>query len=115
MTMASSRSADLGPASRPVAIPDDFATSVDAKASGVIRLPNRIRWSGPELTFDMDVATDRRRVYELVLVDGTEEDVRRYVRFDELIAVWDDIFLPPYVRRTWHEWFVEHNIDVVNC
>jgi hypothetical protein len=113
--MVSSRSSDLGPASRPVAIPDDFATSTNDKASGIIRLPNRIRWSGPDLTFDMDNAADRRRVYELVLVDGSEEDVRYFVILDELIAVWGDIFLPTYVRRVWQEWFAVHRIDVVTC
>ena len=111
--MVPSRSTDLGPTSRPVAIPDDFATSTFNKASGVIRLPNRIRWSGPDLTFDLDNAADRYRVYELVLVDGSEEDVRHYVRFDELISVWGDIFLPSYVRNAWQDWFAVHHIDVV--
>jgi hypothetical protein len=115
MTMVSSRSSDLGPASRPVAIPDDFATSTENKASGIIRLPNRIRWSSPDLTFDMNIASDRHRVYELVLVEGSEEDVRHYVRLDELIVVWGDIFLPAYVRRAWQDWFDVRHIDVVSC
>jgi hypothetical protein len=113
--MVSSRSSDLGPASRPVAIPDDFATATCVKPSGVIRLPNRIHWSGPDLTFDLDNAADRRRVYELVLVEGTEEDVRHYVSLDELTAVWGEIFLPAYVRGAWQEWFALHHIDVVSC
>jgi len=112
--MVPSRSSDLGPASRPVAIPNDFATSTIDKASGIIRLPNRIRWSGPDLTFDMDNAADRHRVYELVLVEGEEEDVRHYVRLDELIVVWSDIFLPAYVRAAWQEWFAFHQIDVAS-
>jgi hypothetical protein len=115
MNMVSSRSSNLGPASRPVAIPDDFATTTCDKASGVIRLPNRIRWSGPDLTFDLGNAADRRRVYELVLVEGTEEDVRHYVSLDELTTVWGEIFLPTYVRAAWQEWFVVHHIDVASC
>ena len=113
--MESSRSSDLGPESRPVAIPDDFATASGDTASGVIRLPNRIRWSAPDLAFDMDIAADRHRVYELVLVDGNEEDVRHFVRFDELISIWGDIFLPAYVRKAWQEWFAAHHIDVPSC
>jgi hypothetical protein len=62
----------------------------------------------------MNVASDRHRVYELVLVEGSEEDVRHYVSFDELITVWGDIFLPSYVRRAWQEWFAVHHIDVVS-
>jgi hypothetical protein len=115
MTMVSSRSSDLGPASRPVAIPDDFATLTDDKASGVIRLPNRIRWSIPDLTFNMDEAADRQRVYELELVDRSEEDIRHYVGLDELIAVWSDIFLPAHVRASWQKRFAIRHIDVMSC
>jgi hypothetical protein len=113
--MVSSRSSELGPESRPVAIPDDFATTRQEKATGIIRLPNRVRWSSPEMTFDMDAPADRRRVYELVLAEGTEDDVRHFVNFDELTVVWGDLFLPAYVRRAWQSWFVEHNIDVLAC
>jgi hypothetical protein len=60
--MASSRSSKVGPTSRPVEIPNDFDVADDAKASGVVVLPNRIRWSEPDLTFDLDSTVDRLRV-----------------------------------------------------
>jgi hypothetical protein len=113
--MVSSRSSKVGPTSRPVAIPDDFESADDAKASGIVVLPNRIRWSEPDLTFDLSARVDRLRVYEIVLVEGTESDVRQYVKFDELVQVWNDIYLPAYVRKAWQYWFAEHHISVPTC
>jgi hypothetical protein len=115
MSMVSSRSSKVGPTSRPVAIPDDFEISDDAKASGIVVLPNRIRWSEPDLTFDLSATADRLRLYEIVLVEGTEADVRHYVRFDELVLAWNDIYLPAYVRKAWQDWFAEHQISVPTC
>ena len=37
------------------------------KASGIVRLPNHIFWSGDPLDFDLSNLQDRVRVYELVL------------------------------------------------
>lgn len=75
MTKVSSRSAKEGPTSRPVAILNYFDVANEAMASGVEVLPNRICWSEPDLTFDLDTTVDRYRAYEIVLVAGTESDV----------------------------------------
>ncbi len=45
LAMARTRSRELGPAMRPVAVPDDLDSSMP-KASGRIELPLHIRWSG---------------------------------------------------------------------
>jgi hypothetical protein len=113
--MVSSRSSKVGPTSRPVAIPGDFDSANDIKASGIVVLPNRIRWSEPDLTFDLNATVDRLRLYEIVLVEGTDSDVRHFVRFDELVLVWNDIHLPAYVRKAWQEWFAERHISVSTC
>jgi hypothetical protein len=115
MTIVSSRSSKVGPTSRPVAIPNDFDVANDAKASGVVVLPNRIRWSEPDLTFDLDATVDRLRVYEIVLVEGTESDVRFFVKFDELVLAWEKISLPAYVRKAWQDWFKQRHIVVPTC
>jgi len=95
------RSATLGPSSRPVAIPPDLDRG--PKAEGIVRLPRHIRWSGPDLTYDLDDPADRARVYEQVLREGTEEDVRFYVRPDRLLEHWSTMVLPAYVRVAWGE------------
>ena len=113
--MVSSRSSKVGPTSRPVAIPYDFDSANDVKASGIVVLPNRLRWSEPDLTFDLNSTADRLRVYEIVLVEGAESDVRHFVRFDELVLVWKEIHLPAHVRKAWQDWFADHQIYVPTC
>jgi hypothetical protein len=71
------------------------------KASGPIELPLHIRWSGPPLTYDLDDRADRARVYEQVLREGTESDVRFYVEAEQLLELWHELVLPPAVRDAW--------------
>jgi hypothetical protein len=68
--MVRTRSLTLGPASRPVAVPDDVEETRLTKASGQVELPFHIRWSGPPLTYDLTDRADRARVYEQVLREG---------------------------------------------
>ena len=67
-----------------------------------------VRWSGPALVYDLDDRADRVRVYEQVLREGTEDDVRFYVRSDELLVLWDELVLPPAVRSAWAPWLARH-------
>lgn len=97
----------LGPASRPVAIPDDVDDPTIRKASGVVQLPLHVAWSEPPLAYDLSRRADRLRVYEQVLREGTEDDVRNYIDVDELARVFDELVLPPYVRAAWSEWFCQ--------
>jgi hypothetical protein len=94
---------ELGPAARPVAVPEDLDDPSLAKARGVVELPFHIRWSGPPLAYDLKKRADRIRVYEQVLREGTEDDVRFYVDPDELREVSDELVLPPPVRRAWRD------------
>jgi hypothetical protein len=109
--MARTRSPWLGPASRPVAVPEDVDDATIVKASGVIELPLHISWSEPALTYDMSQRADRLRVYEQVLREGTEDDVRYYVDVEELAGLLDELVLPPYVRAAWSEWFRSRERD----
>jgi hypothetical protein len=106
--MAYTRSSELGPAARPVAVPEDLDDSSLPKASGRVELPPHIRWSGPPISYDLDDRADRARVYEQVLREGTEDDVRYYVDADQLRNLWDELVLPPAVRHAWAGWFRRH-------
>jgi len=46
--------------------------------------PVHNRWVRPRLTYDLDDRIERARVYEPVLSEGTEADVRYYVDAHEL-------------------------------
>ena len=41
--------------------------------------------------------------------------MRYFVRLAELVAVWDDLVLPGYVRSEWQTWFREHRGITVKC
>jgi len=113
--VTSMRSSTLGPDARPVFIPEDVDDPSIAKADGIVELPLHVRWSGPPKRYDLAQAADRARVYEQVLQEGTEADVRHYIGVDDLLAMWDDLVLPPRVRRAWAEWFRRNRNVEVAC
>ena len=98
----------VGPASRPVAVPEDLDLVSTGRVDGRVELPLHIRWSEPVVMYDMADRTDRSRVYEQVLREGTDDDVRRFVDPDELLDMFDQLVLPPAVRRAWVDWFERH-------
>lgn len=106
--MVHTRTRRLGPAARPVAVPEDLDDPTLRKASGEVELPLHIRWSGPPVTYDLNDRADRARVYEQVLREGTEDDVRYYVGADQLRELFDELVLPPHVRRAWADWLRRH-------
>ncbi len=89
-------------------------TPTTTKAVGVVELPPHIRWSGPPRTYDLDKRRDRARVYEQVLREGTEDDVRHFVSLDELVDLWDELVLPDHVRAAWDRWFATR-ADAIRC
>lgn len=99
--MARVRTTELGPAARPVAVPDDLDDPSLVKARGKVELPVHIRWSGFAMTYDLADRADRVRVYEQVLREGTEDDVRFYIDGEELAELFDELVLPPTVRQAW--------------
>jgi hypothetical protein len=106
---------ELGPFVRPVELPEDVDDRAVPKASGLIRLPLHVRWSGPPKTYDLDDRRDRSRVYEQVMREGTAEDIRFYIDTEELLDLWDDLVLPHYVRRAWANWFMRKRHIELAC
>ncbi|WP_419854875.1 hypothetical protein [Candidatus Poriferisodalis sp.] len=87
---------------RPVEIPDDLGERPVAVRSGRVKLPNHIAWSG-QGEYDLDDPRGRERVYELVMTEGSEEDVRACIDLDVLLGMWDTMWLAPHVRDQWAE------------
>lgn len=74
-----------------------------------------MRWSGPARRYDLRDRRDRALVYEQVLAEGTEDDVRRFVDVNELVELWPDLVLPRHVRAAWARWLQERPSIVVAC
>jgi hypothetical protein len=112
--VATTRSSRLGPEARPVAVPDDVGDPAIAKADGKVELPLHVRWSGPPRVYDLAQRADRLRVYEQVLREGNDDDVRRFIDVDELFMLWDELVLQGHIRRAWAEWYRRHRgLDLV--
>ncbi len=93
--------------------PDYDRTRV--KATGSIKLPNHIRWSEPAVQYDLGDPADRRRVYEQVLREGTPSDIQEFIDVDLLPDMWDELVLPPAVRRRWAYWLRDNRRVFVRC
>jgi hypothetical protein len=71
---------------------------------GVASLPARLFWSGPDprsVRWDLSDRLRRRDLYEIVLVKGTLADVCALVNGPELVWLWEEMYLPPWVREAW--------------
>ncbi len=96
-------------------IPADIDDPRLIKARGKVTLPLSVYWSGPSPVYDLDDVRERARVYEQVLREGTDDDVRRFVEVDEVVELWDRMVLPTSVRRGWARWLREHRGATLEC
>jgi hypothetical protein len=72
---------------------------------GVASLPARLFWLDPNprrVEWDLSQRSRRRDLYEIVLVKGTLDDICLLVNGPEMVRLWDDMYLPPWVREAWH-------------
>lgn len=60
------------------------------------------------MTYALDDPADRARMYEQVLREGTEDDVRFYIDPAQLAEIFDDLVLPEPVRGAWADWLSRH-------
>jgi len=77
------------------------------KALAVITLPVELNWSDPGRRFDLGDRAQRARLYEIVLREGTPEDVLTYVDGALLVDLWEDLVLPRDVRAAWGPLIIE--------
>jgi hypothetical protein len=97
------------------AVPDNLDTSDVEQVAGAVELPLHIRWSGPPRVYDLAERQDRARVYEQVLREGNDDDVRRFIRVDDLVDLWDELVPPRHVRSAWADWLERHRELTVSC
>ncbi|MGA9310776.1 MAG: hypothetical protein WBV74_10445 [Pseudonocardiaceae bacterium] len=69
---------------------------------GSVGLPARLFWSGPspyEVRWDLTDPIRRRDYYEIVLVEGTLDDVRELINGGALLRLWDQMYLSSWSGR----------------
>jgi hypothetical protein len=86
--------------SRPYLLPETLGELI-GPLTGVVQLPLRLDWS-ERTEFRLDDPAERNVMYERVIREATRtEDLRSYLNGQVLRQVWNQLFLPVPVRRTW--------------
>jgi hypothetical protein len=86
---------------RSVLVPSHLPRLPPDRALATVTLSLHLRWSDTTRTFDLSDRRDRARVYEIVLREGTEDDLLAYIDGVLLVDLWDDLVLPRDVRSAW--------------
>jgi hypothetical protein len=90
-------------AGRPGRVPASLA-ELRGRLDGLVCMPARLFWLGPDprsVRWDLSDRRRRRDFYEIVLVKGTLEEICAFVNGPELLRLWEDLCLPPWVREAW--------------
>ena len=85
---------------RPFVVPGSLAELDGPTVSGRIRLPLHLDWSSGR-EYDLDDPVDRARVYEIVLREGTLDDLRTFVDPQRLADALQRMFLPTAIAEAW--------------
>ncbi|MEO1061345.1 MAG: hypothetical protein AAFZ07_07985 [Actinomycetota bacterium] len=79
-----------------------------APQTGRVTVPSSLFWSGGDLALDLDDPADAAYLYQLVLREGTEADVLRYVHPRRLLELWDQGVWPRAVKEARGPWIARH-------
>lgn len=91
----------VGERGRTILVPTSLPRLSVAEAMASVVLPLHLNWSEPGRRFVLRDRRQRARVYELVLREGTPNDVLAYVDGALLMDLWDELVLPPSLRSAW--------------
>jgi transcriptional regulator with XRE-family HTH domain len=86
---------------RPVFVPNRLWRLSIREAFASVTLPLGLNWSRPGAVFDLSEHRQRARCYEIVLREGSPDDLRRYIDGVLLIDAWPDMVLPRELRVAW--------------
>lgn len=77
-------------------------------SAGVVELPLRLYWSDGHNRFDLGDESERRLLYQIVLTEGSANDVREFLDLATLLRIWDQLWLPAAVHDAWDAWVAAH-------
>ncbi|TQC38879.1 XRE family transcriptional regulator [Rhodococcus sp. WS4] len=82
-------------------VPDRLPRLPLEQAMATVELPLTLNWSDPGRSFRLSDRSERSRVYEIVLREGTPDDVLTYIDGALLIDLWSELVLPRDLRTAW--------------
>ncbi|MDP9443544.1 MAG: transcriptional regulator [Actinomycetota bacterium] len=65
-----------------------------------VGMPDLIGQTGQD-EWDLRKRDDRRHLYELLLIEGTQHMIQRWVDGALLVDIWDELKLPKKIRAAW--------------
>ncbi|BCJ29983.1 hypothetical protein [Actinocatenispora sera] len=95
----------------PVQVPNVLPRLPAERALATVVLPLSLNWSDTGRSFNLGRRRDRAWVYEIVLREGTPEDVLTYVDGVLLVDLWDELVLPTAIREAWNPLVAGHATD----
>ncbi len=78
-----------------------------------MELPFHLYWSDDNNRFDLAKRARLRSMYQIVLTEGSADDIRTYINRALLIDVWDELWLSPAVHEAWDGWIEAHRHTAV--
>jgi len=88
---------------RTTSVPTNLPRLPLRQALATITLPLHLNWSQPNREFKLSDRDRRARVYEIMLREGTPEDVLAYIDGALLVDLWESLVLPRDVRAAWSD------------
>lgn len=86
---------------RPYAVASRLWRLAPREALRQVDLAPHLWWSGAPKSVDLSVRADRLRAYEIVLREGSPDDIVGMVDGLLLCEAWPDLVLPAGARREW--------------
>lgn len=90
-----------GGRSRPFFVPDELPRLAVVEALATVTLPIHLVWSDDRRVFNLAIRRQRARLYEIVLREGIQADIDRYVDGALLVDIWEELVLPTRIRNAW--------------
>ncbi len=88
---------------RSIPVPDALPRLPVHQALATVQLPIHLNWSDRDRRFDLRDGQQRARVYEIILREGTADDVLTYIDGALLLDLWEELVLPKEVRAAWDD------------
>jgi DNA-binding XRE family transcriptional regulator len=90
----------VGLGRKTISVPSALPRLDPSKAFAQIELRHTVAWSG-QRSFNLAERDDRRRAYEVVLAEGTGDDIASVIDGALLVDLWQEMFVARHVRTAW--------------